>query len=196
MPLVAELLDAAGCPDVVVADRPDTAAVLGALRLPAEPADRSSGRGPPPYPVGPELPPSWFPPSGRRSLRTASVALAGALFAAVLLWLGLVLFPPGESPASAAGVLVQYGYRLEVPAGWEHTGGLPERRRVLLTPAAMPESREVIAVERAPLGYDTDAERPRALAELRAEFEAAVAGGSRLTGYRTSSTARQAGRSL
>ena len=33
-PLLAELLDAAGVPDVRVADRPDGAAVVGALRLP------------------------------------------------------------------------------------------------------------------------------------------------------------------
>ena len=36
MPLLAELLDAAGVPDVRVAERPDAAAVVGALRLPAQ----------------------------------------------------------------------------------------------------------------------------------------------------------------
>ena len=35
-PLLAELLDAAGVPDVRVAERPDAAAVVGALRLPAQ----------------------------------------------------------------------------------------------------------------------------------------------------------------
>ena len=87
--------------------------------------------------------------------------------------------------SAAAGVLVQYGYRLEVPEGWAHTGGLPQRRRVLLTPVATPAGSEVIAVERSPLGYDSAAERPRALAELRAAFDAAVAGGSVLSGYRS-----------
>ena len=41
---------------------------------------------------------------------------------------------PGTHPGvRRAGVLVQYGYRVDLPEGWEHTGGLPERRRVLLT---------------------------------------------------------------
>jgi type VII secretion-associated protein (TIGR03931 family) len=78
---------------------------------------------------------------------------------------------------------VQYGYRLDVPAGWEHTGGLPERRRVLLTPLAAPEGSDLIAIEHSPLGYDTAAESQRAQAELRAAFDAAVAEGSAFSGY-------------
>ncbi|HVH22872.1 MAG TPA: type VII secretion-associated protein [Pseudonocardia sp.] len=188
-PLLAELVDAAGHPEVVVADRPDAGAVLGALRPPAAASNPSPGRDPPPSHLAPEVPRTWFPPPGRRPLRAALVALGGTALTAGLLWIGVVLFPPGTAAATAAGVLVQYGYRLDVPAGWEHTGGLPERRRVLLTPGSTPEGREVIAVERTPLGYDTDVERSRALAELRAEFDAAVAGGSSLSGFRVGSAA-------
>jgi type VII secretion-associated protein (TIGR03931 family) len=86
-------------------------------------------------------------------------------------------------------VLVQYGYRLDVPAGWEHTGGLPERRRVLLTPVSAPDGGDVIAVERTQLGYDGGAERARVRAELRAEFDAAAAGGSALSDYRVDTVA-------
>ena len=111
-------------------------------------------------------------------MRAALLVLLAAALAAGLLGTGVLLFAPGTAVAAPAGVLVQYGYRLDVPTGWAHTGGLPERRRVLLTPAATPEGSDLIAVERSPLGYDADAERPRALAELRAEFDAAVAGGS------------------
>jgi type VII secretion-associated protein (TIGR03931 family) len=101
------------------------------------------------------------------------------------------LLPSGPAAATVpAGVLVQYGYRLDIPSGWEHTGGLPERRRILLTRAGAPEGSDLIAVERTPLGYDTGAEPERAQAELRAEFDAA-AGGSALSGYRD---ARIAGR--
>ena len=57
-----------------------------------------------------------------------------------------------------------------LPAGWEHTGGLPERRRTLLTRAGSPDGAELIAVERAPLGYDSALEPERARAELAAEF--------------------------
>jgi type VII secretion-associated protein (TIGR03931 family) len=111
---------------------------------------------------------------------------AAAGFAAALLALGALLPAPPSAGAGSVpnGVLVQYGYRLDVPAGWEHTGGLPERRRSLLSPEAAPEGSDVIAVERTPLGYDTGSERERARAELRAEFDAAVARGSGLSDYR------------
>jgi type VII secretion-associated protein (TIGR03931 family) len=109
----------------------------------------------------------------------------------VLLGLGRLVAPP-VAGAVPAGVLVQYGYRLDVPAGWEHTGGLPERRRVLLTPLAAPDGSDLIAVERSPLGYDTAAEPERARAELHAAYDAAVAGGSPLAGY--DAAARVAGR--
>lgn len=212
-PLLAELLDAAGVADVVVMEQPEAAAVLGALRrLPGAAAD-SCGRDPPVGRPGPGQPgpgqpgpgqpgaaparsdawPEYFPPPRRRPLRAALRTLAASALAALLLGLGIAVFPPSEALAPPAGVVVQYGYRVEVPAGWEHTGGLPQRRRVLLTPAATPAGTEVIAVERTPLGYDSAAERARALAELRAAFDAAVAGGSALSGYRTG---RHAGRDV
>jgi type VII secretion-associated protein (TIGR03931 family) len=135
------------------------------------------------------LPP--LPPRTRRPLlRTALLAAAAVGLIAGLLGVGALL-PSGPAAATVpAGVLVQYGYRLDIPSGWEHTGGLPERRRILLTRAGAPEGSDLIAVERTPLGYDTGAEPERAQAELRAEFDAA-AGGSALSGYRD---ARIAGR--
>jgi type VII secretion-associated protein (TIGR03931 family) len=274
-PLLAELVDAAGIPDVTVAARPDAAAVLGALRSPLSSPAVPSGRDPPlgrpatedgwdradpgaaesdedpgsaagghpsfggtaqasaagadahgasavgagahaasaagrvgqlprrsptgpcgPTPastsspsIGPGTasPPirSPFPQPRRRPLRRALIALLAAAVAAGLLGAGVLLFPEPAPVSATAGVLVQYGYRLEVPEGWAHTGGLPQRRRVLLTRVATPVGSEVIAVERSPLGYDSAAERPRALAELRAAFDAAVAGGSVLSGYRS-----------
>jgi type VII secretion-associated protein (TIGR03931 family) len=211
-PLLAELVDEAGVADVVVAPRPDVAAVLGALVLPDTgghpgsmqmagagwtPRRGSTGAGPFSAPgTGPErsaapvvrrLPP---PPVRARSLlRIVLPAVAAAVLVAGLIGLGALL--PSQRPAAAvpAGVLVQYGYRLDVPAGWEHTGGLPERRRTLLTPAGAPEGSDLIAVERSPLGYDTGAEPERARAELRAEFESAVAAGSALRGYTTTTLA-------
>jgi type VII secretion-associated protein (TIGR03931 family) len=122
-------------------------------------------------------------------MRVALLAVAAVAVVVALLAAGRSITPAGPP---AAGVLVQYGYRLDVPAGWEHTGGLPERRRVLLTPASAPEGSDLIAVERSPLGYDSGAEPERARAELYAEFAAAVAAGSRLSGY--DPDARVAGR--
>ena len=123
----------------------------------------------------------------------AFLGSAAAVAVVVLLVLGRLLAPAAPD-AVPAGVLVQYGYRLDVPAGWEHTGGLPERRRVLLTPLAAPDGSDLIAIEHSPLGYDTAAEPERALAELRTVFDAAVAAGSAFTGYDPG--ARYAGRAV
>jgi type VII secretion-associated protein (TIGR03931 family) len=184
-PLLAELVDAAGIPDAVVAARPEAAAVLGALTLPAPVSARKRAA----------QPASWLGPVASRRVRPGRVAatvIAGVGVGAALLGAGRMLTPPPRVVPS--GVLVQYGYRLDVPAGWEHTGGLPERRRTLLTPVAAPEGSDLLAVERTPLGYDTGAEPERARAELRAVFDEAVARGSALSDFEPSVTV--AGRSV
>lgn len=219
-PLLAELLDEAGIPDVEVAPHPDAAAVLGALTFPIvnRPAVRDAGRasrpdvaparpraeqgGPitdrSPTHAGPEPAVRWLPEpphSRRRPARVVAGALLAAGVAATLLAVGTLLPPPPGADAATvpAGVLVQYGYWFEVPDGWEHSGGLPERRRSLLTPVATPEGTDLIAVERTPLGYDVAAEPERARAELRATYAAAVDAGSALSGY---GPARVSGRAV
>jgi hypothetical protein len=57
-----------------------------------------------------------------------------------------------------------------------------------------PDGSDLISVERTPLGYDADAEPQRARAELRAEFDRAVAEGAGLTGF--DDDARFAGRTV
>ncbi len=197
MPLLAELVDAAGIHGAVVVARPDAAAVLGALAvLPAV-------TGPP----GPSTTTSRLPPlPPRRSELLRVVARSGALVASAVALVGLGWLlpipatataappPAGGAPPVGPGVLVQYGYRLDVPAGWEHTGGLPERRRSLLTPVGAPQGSDLIAVERSPLGYDAGAEPERAAGELRATFDDAVAAGSVLSDY--DPTARVGGRAV
>ena len=202
-PLLAELLDAAGVPDVRVAERPDAAAVVGALRLPAQllgsplassPTARSvtgSHRGarstaPAAY---------WLPPvapARHRPLRALANGAAAAVALAGLYVMDTALPAAGPVPLTAAGDLVQYGYGVRIPVGWAHTGGLPERRRSLLTPAGAPDGSDLISVERTPLGYDAEAEPQRARIELRAEFDRAVAGGAPLAGF--DGDARFAGR--
>ena len=192
MPLLAELLDAAGVPDVRVAARPDSAAVVGALRLPPDLL------GPPPaaHPVGSApRPASWLPPVTRqrhRPVRALAAAAAAVVGLSGLYAAGSTLPAPGPVPLAAAGELVQYGYAVRLPAGWAHTGGLPERRRSLLTPVGAPDGGDLISVERTPLGYDADAEPQRARAELRAEFARAAADGAPLAGF--DDDARFAGR--
>lgn len=205
-PLLAELLDAAGVGPVTVAPRPDAAAVLGALRapLPGE-GPRRSGLGAaavelPVEPLGGPAPPgarpapsagsggARLPPPPPRRRRGTSALLA-AVAAVVVAAFALAPDPP---PPVEPGAVAQYGYVLLLPDGWVHAGGLPERRRVLLAPVAAPEGSDVVTVERTPLGYDATAEPGRAVADLRAAFDAAVAGGAPLAGF--APAARFAGR--
>jgi type VII secretion-associated protein (TIGR03931 family) len=179
-PLLAERVDAAGfASEVRVAPRPELAAVLGALTLELPPPVAAV---PAPEAAARYLP---APPSVSRVRRWGSAAVAAVLVGGVAGAGTAVALPMRAPPAAVpvAGVLVQYGYRLELPAGWEHTGGLPERRRSLLTRAGAPQGTDLIAVERTPLGYDADAEPERAAAELRAAYDRSVAAGSRLSDY-------------
>lgn len=184
-PLLAELLDAAGLPDVRVAARPDVAALLAAFeRLPRTGPPSAGPRPPmsgPPMSSGAR----WLPRAPRPNRwRRVTAALAVAALLGGLHVAGGVVDRAGAGPGEVPpGLLVQYGYQLRVPDGWAHTGGLPERRRTLLTPLAAPAGSDLIAVESTPLGYDAGAEPQRAAAELRAEYDAAVAAGERLSGY-------------
>jgi type VII secretion-associated protein (TIGR03931 family) len=211
-PLVAELLDAAGIEDVRVVPRPDAAAVLGALWLVPPASHRPLGGlrpgsttvGPAPgsgsRPGGPdraaepgpaiEAAPDaasaavgWLPRVTPRRLRRSRLvlgALAAVASVAALLGAGVALPAP---PAPSAGDLVQYGYAVRLPAGWAHTGGLPERRRSLLAPLAAPDGSDLISVERTPLGYDAGAEPQRVRTELRRVFSTAVASGRPLSAF-------------
>jgi type VII secretion-associated protein (TIGR03931 family) len=94
---------------------------------------------------------------------------------------------PGVGPAPPA-VLAQYDYSLRLPSGWRHSGGLPERRRTLLTPAGAPEGSDLISVEQTALGYDSAAEPDRAYRELHDRFRREAATDAALTGLTMSAT--------
>jgi type VII secretion-associated protein (TIGR03931 family) len=171
-PLLAELFDRAGPASVVVADRPETAAVRGALDVPRPVPDLAEE---PDDHV--RLPPV---PDGRRlTPRRLALAAAAVVVAAGLLGVGKLL-PAPEVTASPSELVVQYGYSVPLPEGWEHTGGEPERRRVLLTPRDAPDGAELISVERTALGYDATREPERAHAELRAAYSDGLAAGEAL----------------
>ena len=181
-PVLAELVDAAGVRSAIVPTRPEAAAVLGALRTSSGPGDTE-----------PDPPPSLLPalparPSAMR--RRVGAALAAVVLAGALLALGQAL--PRPAAATPLAGVVQYEYRAALPDGWAHTGGRPERRRTLLTPAAAPQGSDLVAIEASPLGYDPGAEPERAARELRAVYDAGMAGGAQLTDY--DPTATYAGR--
>jgi type VII secretion-associated protein (TIGR03931 family) len=165
-PGLATLLDAA---DVSAVQVPATAAVLGAA------ASAEQG----PSGSGVDAVPTLLPePRSRRSL----VVLAGVLL--VALGVAATLLPPAQAARTGSpGQLVQYGYRFTLPDGWAHTGALPERRRTVVTPAAAPDGIELVAVERADLGYDGGLEPARAAADLRVVYDRALAAGERLAGF-------------
>jgi type VII secretion-associated protein (TIGR03931 family) len=188
-PLLAELLDAAGIPDVRVIPHPDSAAVVGALRLPACPPPGAPPDSPSTAPSASSGGPPeafWLPPVARprhRLLRALAVGAAAAVAVAGLHVAGTALPATDPAPTADGGDPVQYGYAVRLPAGWAHTGGLPERRRSLLTPLGAPDGSDLISVERTPLGYDADAEPQRARAELRTEFDRTVSAGAALSGF-------------
>jgi type VII secretion-associated protein (TIGR03931 family) len=185
-----------GEPPLMPADA-DRLAVLGALR----PA-RRSGSPPEPAPVRRAVRPTEASAAGllaagllarpRRRRRAgallAGLALPGLAAVASGLVTGLVGEESGGSVTAApveardGGELAQYGYAMRLPAGWRHSGGLPERRRTLLTPAGAPAGSDLISIEQHPLGYDGVAERDRAVRELGERLRAARAAGAELTG--------------
>ncbi|HEY0573122.1 MAG TPA: type VII secretion-associated protein [Pseudonocardia sp.] len=179
---------------------PEHVAVLGALRADPEPETppalpaylRASRPGPAPRPLAAELLP---PPPAPRRVRGALAGLAVSLLAAALTAVGSGGLartsgaPVGHQPAESVPtegsnhLLAQYDYTLGVPAGWRHSGGLPERRRSLLTPVGTPNGSDLIAVEQTPLGYDSAAEPDRAFRELRDRYQRAVDDGEPLAEF-------------
>lgn len=126
--------------------------------------------------------PPRFIPAPRRGSRTLGRAALAVALAACLVAIPLMRSEPARPPEHAAE-LVQYGYRFALPAGWAHTGGLPELRRTVVTPERTPVGGALVSIERAELGYDAGAEPQRAAAELRAVYDGARARGERLDGY-------------
>lgn len=171
------------CPVRVAGRRPDggdpwgpeAAAVVGAAVLGASVlADPGPGTVVPPPGAGeaPEEPgrpgaPDPATPSAEGPDRARAAIVVAGVLGAVLLGAGLLL--GGPRPATPAGATVaQYGYAAALPTGWEHTGGDPQRRRVLLTPAGGPDGADLLVLERSPLGYDAGREPDRARRELAA----------------------------
>jgi molecular chaperone DnaK len=86
-----------------------------------------------------------------------------------------------------------YDYRFTRPDGWEQTGGLPQDRQVLLQPidrkttgGESPADR--IAVQEQTLQYNSDADRPRALKELRDQYDKRAGDGDKVSGFADATT--------
>ncbi|WP_028926902.1 type VII secretion-associated protein [Pseudonocardia acaciae] len=178
---LAPLADLVGEPPLVPPD-PDRLAVLGALRPSVLPTAR---RTPSPTPPPPALADGLLAPPPRRRrrrrARAALAALAVPTLAAVTAGLAAAVVEDPPPPAHTAGILAQYDYTVSLPAGWHHSGGDPDLRRTLLTPAGAPDGSDLISIEQHPLGYDGIAERDRAVRELAERLRLARATGADLT---------------
>lgn len=131
------------------------------------------------------------PPRTRRAGRVLTAAfavVAAGLATAYGVSRITPLAPPGPPSRPEPAVLAQYDYVLRLPDGWRHSGGLPERRRILLTPAAAPAGSDLITVEQTALGYDSAAEPDRAYRELHDRFRREAATDPTITGLTMSTT--------
>lgn len=192
---LVELTDLSGGPPTLLTD-PVELALRGALR---DPAPRL--RGPdtdelpvvPAPPIDPALGSALLgaPPPARRLgpvLWGIVVPVLAAVVTLLLIqWRTARLGPDVDAPLSA-GRLSQYDYTFRLPEAWRHSGGLPERRRTVLTPEGAPDGSDLISVEQTVLGYDSAAEPDRAAREFRETYERSRTGGSDLSGLALSVT--------
>ena len=167
-----ETVVARGALHAVLADPDRTAAVPPQLLLGLAAAVPGPGAGVPgapprPAPGVPGGPPGMrTPPRRARPPRRAWLrwlAVGAALVAAAGSALALARRDGAEQ-------LADYHFRFTLPGGWQRTGGVQSLRQVDLSPAdaAVPDQ---IFVREKELAYDADADRDRAVRELRDDYD-------------------------
>jgi type VII secretion-associated protein (TIGR03931 family) len=113
------------------------------------------------------------------------------LAAAVAIVLVLVL-TRGNEPRSGAStqatttsapsgrLIAQYEYQFTLPVDWLQTGGDASQLRTEVKPTDAQGGDDLVLVQQIRLSFDSDEDRPRAVDQLRNEFEAA---GETFTGF-------------
>jgi molecular chaperone DnaK len=177
-------------------DQPETVVARGALRAVAGGGEDTGAMGrrplqpqprqplvPPPRPR-PALPPT---PAVATSKRRSALLLTGAaaLAAAVATVLVIVLnggneprsgaTPAPTTTTSQGRLIAQYEYQFTLPTNWLQTGGDPTQLRTEVKPADAQSGDDLVLVQQIRLSFDSDADRPRAVDKLRAEFDDAGA---------------------
>ncbi|RJQ69535.1 type VII secretion-associated protein [Pseudonocardiaceae bacterium YIM PH 21723] len=149
-------------------DQPETVVAQGALRSVAVPAA--------PVPQAPQLPPPRVdrfedvqPAQPKKWLPWAIAGAAVLVFAAVAFGIKFGLKPG----AVELQTIAHEKYSFEVPKSWAQTGGNPARRQVQVAPPGAAPRTDLIAVEQRALTYDSDADRDRAVREVRSEYDSA-----------------------
>ncbi|MCR3746396.1 type VII secretion-associated protein [Lentzea californiensis] len=152
---------------------------------------------PPPsgqFPVS--FPTASPPPPRKKSKAPLFIAIGVVVVLAAAGVGGYYWFKPRgtqEQPAPQGDRIAVYDYSFARPDGWEQTGGAAPVRQVLLQPVdrknsdgKQPEAR--IAVQEQILEYDSDADRPRALSELKNTFEQRKEKGDEVAGFSEETT--------
>ncbi|GAA0524932.1 type VII secretion-associated protein [Saccharopolyspora subtropica] len=129
--------------------------------------------------------------SRRRARRTPWLVGAGAVAVVLAAAVGaLVAFSGSGSQAEQDDPprrVVQYDYEFDYPAHWKQIGGDPRKLQTLIGPQEGSQD-SLVAVEEGRFDYDTDTDRNRAVQQLRAEYQAAVARGEHFSRFNASAS--------
>ncbi|HEY0638403.1 MAG TPA: type VII secretion-associated protein, partial [Pseudonocardiaceae bacterium] len=109
------------------------------------------------------------PATSTRRGRTPWLLAAGALAVVAALTVVLLTRPDGSGEPQR---ISEYHYSFTVPDEWERSGGSQSARQVDLGPVDPAVVPDQIFVKEYELSYDADADRARAVEELRAAYEA------------------------
>ncbi|GAB3436683.1 type VII secretion-associated protein [Actinophytocola sediminis] len=128
-------------------------------------------------------PPIFPPPPVRRNNNRLLLFGAGGAVAVVLAVVLVVALgggdtgteggPASSTPARPSRVIAQYEYQFALPEGWLQTGSDQQRLRTELKPTGREAGDDRLLVEEVRLSFDSTADRPRAVSQLRAKFEQA-----------------------
>ncbi|GGM51552.1 type VII secretion-associated protein [Longimycelium tulufanense] len=135
---------------------------------------------PPVPPSGMGMPSPTLPPPARQKKSRAPFVFGGVVLALALVGgaIAIAFRSGGEEPRANAATkeIKQYDYSFTYPGDWEQNGGDANLRKVLVKPHDAAADTDVIAVQEFKLTYDSDADRRRALDELRGKYQQAGPG--------------------
>jgi type VII secretion-associated protein (TIGR03931 family) len=166
-------------------DQPETVVARGALRaVAAVRATETTVRTPvvpPPTPPRPmprqqpsyPLPPPPPPPVPPRRSKVPWLLGGGALAVIAIVVLVLVLTSQGDPPPEQppGRVIAQFDYRFTMPEDWKQVGSDTVNRGVRVKPADAEAAPDTILVQEKALTFDGGADRARAVAGLRGEYQ-------------------------
>ncbi|GAB2852841.1 type VII secretion-associated protein [Lentzea nigeriaca] len=146
---------------------------------------------PPPIAQFPSAFPA-VPPPKKKSKAPLFIAI-GAVVVLAAAGVGGYFWLHKKTQEPSANQIAVYDYKFTRPDGWEQTGGAPVDRQVLLQPIDRKTTSgdspvDRIAVQEQTLVYDSGVDRPRALNELRGQYEKREKDGDKVSGFADAAT--------